>query len=46
MMPSSPDTIVMIEDSPTEARLNLSYLHGEKYRIVHGATGRAGLRLL
>ncbi len=46
MMQSSRDTIVMIEDSPTEARLNLSYLHGEKYRIVHGSTGRAGLRLL
>jgi len=46
MLSPSLDTIVMIEDSPTEAQLNLSYLHGEKYRIVHGASGRAGLRLL
>ncbi len=46
MLPPSLDTIVMIEDSPTEAQLNLSYLHGEKYRILHGASGRAGLRLL
>ena len=37
-MPSSLDTIVMIEDSPTEAQLNLSYLHGENYRIAHGGT--------
>ncbi len=40
MMPSSLDTIAMIEDSPTEAQLNLWYLHGEKCRIVHGATAR------
>ncbi|MDX1484170.1 MAG: sigma-54 dependent transcriptional regulator [Alphaproteobacteria bacterium] len=45
-MQTAPDTVVMIEDSPTEARLALSYLEGENCRIVHAASGAAGLRCL
>jgi hypothetical protein len=38
MCSGAPDTIVTIEDILSEARPNLSYVHGTNCRIIHGSS--------